>query len=42
MPKSYKHSSSKRAHIPSKKEAGYEFVKCSIRESEVTFYLITP
>ena len=38
MPNSYKHSSSKRAHIPSKEEAGYESANPNVREGEVAEY----
>lgn len=38
MPKSYKHSSSKRAHIPSKEEAGYESANLNVREGENAQY----
>lgn len=38
MAKSYKHSSSKRAHIPSKEEAGYESANPNVRDGEVSEY----
>ncbi|MEZ4722904.1 MAG: site-specific DNA-methyltransferase [Flavobacteriales bacterium] len=43
MPKSYKHSKSKRAHIPSKEEAGYESASQKVKEGpEVAEYDKTP
>lgn len=38
MPKSYKHSSTKRAHIPSKEEAGYESANPNVQEGQVAEY----
>lgn len=38
MPKPYKHSSSKRAHIPFREEAGYEAANPNVREGEVAEY----
>ena len=38
MPKSYKHPAAKRAHIPSKEEAGYENANPQVQEGETASY----
>lgn len=38
MPKSYRHSSSKRAHIPSREVAGYEEANPKVKESRTAEY----